>query len=329
MLNLRQAVDDFIFMKSATCVDKTIEYYQQNLGYFITWIEKDRDKPATEIGLNEVTNKDLNDYLIYLRNRIAFEGHPIHGGVHTQKLSNNTIRTYQRALRVFFRYCYEESYIVNDIAKKYKFIREQKNVILPLYENEVADVDAMFNQKCKQGIRNLCIVHLMIDAGLRSGEVVVLRVCDVDFSKGIIYINDSKFNKSRIVPMALKLKQIMHKYYIIYRGVSEDQSYHHNIKNERFFLGVKNQDPITSDVIRCLFSRIKRNTDISRIYPHLLRHTFATSYILGGGNLESLRILLGHSDLTTTQKYVHLAQTYQLMHQDIYKLDSMFFKKYY
>jgi integrase/recombinase XerC/integrase/recombinase XerD len=204
-----------------------------------------------------------------------------------------------------------------------------KSVVLPLYESEVTDIDAMFNPKCKQGSRNLCIVHLMLDAGLRSGEIVELLVGDIDFTKGLIHIRDSKFNKSRMVPMALKLKQYLHKYLILYRGISENQSYNLDLNKDPFFLEVKTTKPITGDVIRCLFSRIKRNTEITRIYPHLLRHTFSTSYILGGGNLESLRILLGHSDIMTTQKYVHLANTYQLMHADIYKLDKLFFKKYY
>lgn len=328
-LTLQQAIDDFLMTKSATCVNKTIEYYKQNLGYFMSWYATKLNQPIDTIMLNSVTNKDLNEYLIYLRNKTVFEGHPIHDNLRDDKLSNNTIRTYQRALRVFLNYCYVEEYIENDLSKKFKYIREMKNIVLPLYESEVVDIDAMFNPKCKQGIRNLCIIHLMLDAGLRSGEVVELRIGDVDFSKGLLLINDSKFNKSRMVPMGLKIKQYLHKYLILYRGVSENQRYDLNIRSEPFFLEVKSNKPITGDVIRCLFSRIKRNTDITRIYPHLLRHTFATSYILGGGNLESLRLLLGHSDIMTTQKYVHLANTYQLMHPDVYKLDKIFFKTYY
>ncbi len=328
-LTLQQALDDFLMEKSAHCVQKTIEYYQANIGYFVTWYSDKINRTPDQILLSEINNKLLNEYLLYLRNKTIFEGHPIHGGLKNDKLSNNTIRTYQRAIRVFLNYCYVEEYLDTDISKKFKFIREKQSIVLPLYENEVTDIDAMFNPKCKQGIRNLCIVHLMLDAGLRSGEVVRLTIGDIDFPKGIIFINDSKFNKSRMVPMALKLKQHLHKYLIVYRGVSENQSYDLDLKSDPFFLEVKSQKPITSDVVRCLFSRIKRNTSISRIYPHLLRHTFATSYILGGGNLESLRILMGHSDIITTQKYIHLAQTYQLMHPDIYKLDRIFFKTYY
>lgn len=328
-LTMQQALDDFLIYKSATCVEKTIEYYRSNIGSFLKWYSDKTSKKIDKVMLDEVTNKVLNEYLIYLRDRNAFDGHPIHGGLKDEKLSNNTIRTYQRALRVFLKYCYEEDYIQTDISKKFKFIRETQSIVLPLYESEANDIDSLFNPKCKQGIRNLCIVHLMLDAGLRSGEVIRLKVGDIDFNKNIIFIKDSKFDKNRMIPMGTKLKTMLHKYLIVYRGVSENQSYNMDLKADPFFLEVKSNKPITGDVVRCLFSRIKRNTKISRIYPHLLRHTFATSYILGGGNLESLRILMGHSDIVTTQKYVHLAHTYQLMHPDVYKLDKVFFKTYY
>lgn len=62
---------------------------------------------------------------------------------------------------------------------------------------------------------------------------------------------------------------------------------------------------------------------------HLCRHTFATSYIMGGGNLEFLRLLMGHTDYNVTKTYLHLANQYHLMGADVYKLDKVFFKSMY
>ena len=75
--------------------------------------------------------------------------------------------------------------------------------------------------------------------------------------------------------------------------------------------------------------RIRRNTGLDRVYPHLLRHTFSTSYIMGGGSLESLRILLGHYDYSVTRIYLHLANQFFVMDSDIYRLDPVLFRTSY
>lgn len=64
------------------------------------------------------------------------------------------------------------------------------------------------------------------------------------------------------------------------------------------------------------------------MHPHMLRHTFATSYIAGGGNLEFLRILLGHSSYNVTQRYLHLAAQCMISDIPMYRLDKCFFKNY-
>lgn len=95
------------------------------------------------------------------------------------------------------------------------------------------------------------------------------------------------------------------------------------------FSSVNGTRGISYSVLRSLFMKIAKKTGISRIHPHLLRHTFATSYIMGGGNLESLRILLGHYDYSVTRHYLHLAAQYQILGTDIYRLEPVFFKKAY
>ena len=70
---------------------------------------------------------------------------------------------------------------------------------------------------------------------------------------------------------------------------------------------------MTSNAVKMMFSRLKERSGIVRIYPHLLRHTYATNYILQGGNLEVLRVLLGHSSINITQIYIHLASQMHLI----------------
>ena len=86
--------------------------------------------------------------------------------------------------------------------------------------------------------------------------------------------------------------------------------------------------PLSKESMKCLFSRLKKTADIPRIHPHLLRHTFGTSFVLGGGSLEILKHYMGHSDIKTTENYLHIANNFQFC-TDIYRLDEVFKKKFY
>lgn len=121
--------------------------------------------------------------------------------------------------------------------------------------------------------------------------------------------------------MCSRLKQKLQDYIYYYRlGSAPD---------DNVFVQIKSKKLINENVIKQYFARLKKRTGINRLHPHLLRHTFATSYILGGGNLEMLRILLGHSDYDVTKNYLHLANQYQILHANIYKLDPVFFQQHY
>ena len=165
----------------------------------------------------------------------------------------------------------------------------------------------------------------MLDVGLRAGEVVNLRICDLFFDKNVIKINNSKGNKSRMVILPPKLKKQLYTYVYIFRSFVEVPEY----EKQPVFMQIRSSDYINYNCIKQLFRRIKKKTEIKRLTPHLLRHTFATSYILGGGNLENLRLLLGHYDYTITREYLHLANTYKLLGASIYKLDSIYFRTLY
>ena len=95
------------------------------------------------------------------------------------------------------------------------------------------------------------------------------------------------------------------------------------------FAQVGTAEPITETSVKMVFARLKKRSGIDRLHPHLLRHTFATSFIIGGGNLEFLRMMLGHSDYATTKMYLHLAQQAKMLHSDIYRLDPVFFQAGY
>ena len=162
----------------------------------------------------------------------------------------------------------------------------------------------------------------MIDEGLRSGDVVNLSTDSVNFNESYIIVYNGKGDKDRIIPLAKRLRQPLYKYLTFFRPYTSEHNF--------LFCSIRNpEEPFSLDAMKCLFSRIRKETGLTRLKPHLLRHTFATSFILGGGDLESLRLFLGHSSYETTQNYLHLANLYERMGSDIYKLDGVFFRSYY
>ena len=296
----------FIVDHESYCTNKTMIYYQENVPKFINYIADQLHQMPDQVDCSAVTRDFVLGYISLLK---------------SSNCKNTTVNTYFRAVKVFLNYCIEEGYCDSDVLRKIRFLKSDQEPIIPLSDWEVSEIDGLFNEKTESGLRNLCIVHLMLDAGFRSGDVVSLSYSNINFNSNIISIK-GKGNKFRSVLLCPKLKRMLYHYLIKFRSYSPEQDY-------PVFVQVGTTQPINSNVVKQLFSRIKKNTGLTRVHPHLLRHTFATSYILGGGNMEFLRLMLGHSDYETTKIYLHLAQESKMLHNDIYKLDPVFFKSVY
>lgn len=294
MNELNELYNKFINEKKSYCEEKTITYYEENLTKFIEYVAD-----------QELTRDIYINYIYDLRKR---------------GIKNTSIRTYCRAIKAFSNWLYENEYISKDITLRVKLPREDKDIVIPLSEDEVIKLDnviliPVFSDSILY-LRNALIIHLMLDAGLRKSEVINLNVNDIDLEKNVIYINNSKYNKSRVIPLSSVIKNLYNAYLI-------DREYSDiGLLNNTPLLIKADDKRITSDTIKSLFRRLKKQSGIERIHPHLLRHTFATSYLMQGGNLEQLRIILGHSDYNVTRHYLHLAASNKLLNYDYYKLDE-------
>lgn len=320
-ITIAQAYQLFMADRETSCADATLVYYQENLTNFFTYVSECFKRPLSDIRCDEITKELFQNYIKYLRKRPKFQNHPFLEPSE-ELLSSTSIRTYARSIKVFANFCKDNEY-GNDFTYKVKLPIDDSGEIIPLYQAEVQQIDKLFNLKTELGLRNWCIIHLMLDAGLRSSEVINLRFCDLIFDKNIIQIYKSKRSRTRLVILCPRIKANLLKYCVIHRNYTElpEKSY--------VFRQMKQSKPINYNVLKQLFARIRKKSEIDRLHPHLCRHTFATSYVKGGGNIEMLRLLLGHTDYKTTKMYLHLAQQSELLHEDIYKLDPVFFKKYY
>lgn len=316
-MTLKAAYESFILYGSAYWAPRTKFYYEKNIGYFFNYLE-DRFPEGASLELSELPETILAEYLIWLRSRQRYSKHPQRKYMNVNGVIKcNTVNAYMRAIKAFFNYIYQARFTRIRFTEGIKLPCSDDDQIVPLMASEVQSIDAIFDCSVENDLRNLCIIHLMLDAGLRSCEVIELRPGDIIFASNAIVINRSKGNKSRAVIMCPLLKELLSKYFELSRP------------SGTVFRKTTDNKAISQSVINALFQRIIRHTGIDRLHPHLLRHTFATSYIIGGGNLESLRILLGHFDYSVTRKYLHLASQYQILGADIYQLDPVFFKKGY
>lgn len=283
MLTVVKAYDMFIQEQKFRGNSKeTISYYKITLNMFIDFCGRDLDIDDLDIMM-------FKSYQIYL--------------VEHKNIKRVSVRTYSRAVRVFYRYLYFEDLIDIDI-NKLKLIKANVEVILPLSDMEVKQLLNCFEPFTYLGERDKLLCMLMLDCGLRRGELVNLKLSDIDRHNKTMVIN-GKGSKQRILPYGKAVNEQLNKYLVL-RG---DKPYDSLFLTNEF-------EPITPNTIKMLFRRLKDHSCISRIYPHLLRHTFATNYILGGGNLEVLRVLMGHSTINITQIYVHLASQMHIINDN-------------
>lgn len=290
---------------------KTLQNYQQQVGYFIDFI-------GPHIDIKDLTLQDLQAYQMDLMNREKYTEHPI---IKQQpgSISRITVQSYIRQLRIFINYLYKEGFIEKDLCQKFRVPKATKKVINILSDDEKQQILNSYSEKTELQLRNKCIVALMMDSGLRRNEVIHLQYDDVQIPYNYIRIY-GKGQKERIVPIGQTTKKLLIKY--INKRSTPD------IDTRRLFID-KDKKPITENAIKMIFQRLKKKTGIERLHPHMLRHTFATDYLINGGDLFSLQQILGHTSLEMVKKYSHLASSYIISnHKKLSPLDEMQKKKF-
>lgn len=305
MITLEKALELFLMdqqLKGNT--EKTIFNYERMITYFINFVGNKE--------INDIDIADVKSYQIYLSDKQAenYFSKDI-----KKTISKKTIQTYIKHIRVFFNWAYEETYIKENIGSKIKLPKAPKKVIEILSEDEIKTLYKSINDKTEFGLRNKTMISLMLDSGLRRDEVLLLGIYNVHFTQNVIKIS-GKGEKERIVPMGLYTKKLLFKYLNGYRPMPD-------YPTNNVFLS-KDKTPVSRDSVKMLFARLKKKTGIQRLKPHLLRHTFATRYLMNGGDLFSLQMILGHSTLEMTRKYSHLASAYTVKNfKDLSTLDRI------
>ncbi len=217
----------------------------------------------------------------------------------TNEVSNRTINRKISSLRAYYRFLLKVGQISVSPLKKHKALKTDKKVEVPFSEHEMEEIlkEIPFNDDF-EGVRDKLIIELLYATGIRRAELVGLKLTDIDFSTNTLKVL-GKRNKERILP--LLPSTITH-----LKAYLESRSKLEEVKNSAFLLltkgGLKIYETLVYRTINKYFSLVSPKVKKS---PHILRHTFATHLLNRGADLNSVKELLGHSSLASTQVYTH------------------------
>ena len=269
--------------------ENTIQAYERDLQDFVRWCSE-KGVHRLEILMTE----NLVEYLAWLWQ--------------VRQLDGASRVRHRISLRQFFKFLVEQEILTEDPASALNGPRtqmpipsvisfEQVDAILTMPGNLLQQqAGNLTKSKRSQLLRDMAMLELMYGTGLRVSELISLKKehWKEDFIEVV-----GKGNKQRIVPLTMKLKQMVHQYWETLEGVSSDY----------VFLST-HKKPMTRQNFWMIIKKYAKQAGVEvSVTPHGLRHAFATHLLQNGMNLRHLQALLGHADISTTQIYTHVANT--------------------
>lgn len=274
-----KALEEFLINQQVKGNTKdTYIYYKKRIGYFVNFL---KDKEVSEINM-----EDYNKYVLYLKEKKKENG---------EKLSSATIKTELNSIKIFLSFCYKKGYTLDNFYINIPAYKLTKKTIVVLSDLEIKKLISSQNEYTPIGIRNLLAISFMLDAGLRVSEVVNLDFTDVSEELGLIRVF-GKGQKERLVPLTDSIKKYYRKY-VFLTGKTTGA----------IFTDINTGERMTASGISQILRRIKKEVGFKKLHPHYLRHTFATLFLVNGGDPVHLQLILGHETLFMTENYLHIA----------------------
>jgi site-specific recombinase XerD len=260
------------------------------LGHFLKW--------AGEPKLRDFTLVTARTFIAHLQGRkTRYDNHPVSREVEGG-LSPHSVHGYVRSLRVFSAWLADEGFTTGDVLEKLKRPKLPDTMIEVLTDQEVNKILADINPNCFLGGRLYTMILLMLDTGVRASELLGMKVEDVDLNNGRVKVL-GKGKKERFVPFGGTTKKALLRYMNLYMPQGSNL----------VFTSLEGK-PLTYTALSHVITRLGKRVGIPRLHCHLLRHSFAVRYLMTGGDLMSLRLILGHNDISTTQLYLKLSQSH-------------------
>ncbi|MDG1246190.1 MAG: tyrosine-type recombinase/integrase [Polaribacter sp.] len=214
-----------------------------------------------------------------------------------QGVSNNTINRKISSLKSFYKFLQKTKQIDLNPLIKHKALKVEKRIQTPFSQLEISKVITHLEEKDDfVSVRNLLIVELLYSTGMRRGELISIQLSDVALSDKLIKVI-GKRNKERFVPLLASVIKTMSRYLELRKEVASASHF--------LFLTEKGNKLYETLVYRVVNSYFSNASSKEKKSPHLLRHSFATHLLNEGADLNSVKELLGHASLASTQVYTH------------------------
>lgn len=273
-MNVNQAIT--LFLSDAQYRNlsaKTLRFYQQQLGIFAGHF-------GTEV-VDQVTVPQIKAMLVTERKQ--------------RDWTTGTVNHQITAIRRLYSFLVEEELLPHDPMHKLKKITAEQRLPEPFSEDELRRLLAAAAQG-QHPVREQAVLLVLLDCGLRLGELHKLEVDDIDLPLMQIHVRLGKGRKGRIVPFSPPTRKALAKWIAVRPGPEDGPLWTTNAGT-----------PMEEWSIVSMVRRIAKRAKVEGCHLHRFRHSFAFTYLQQGGSIAHLQRLLGHSTPTMTQRYGHLA----------------------
>jgi integrase/recombinase XerD len=262
----------------------TVSAYRRDMLKFDAFAKKHK------LALKSIRRDDLVDFLATL---------------YRQKLESRTVARHLVTLRNFFRFAQVQELISEDPSQNLESPKIRRSLPDYLRLEEVEKLLAQPDEKTAIGLRDRAMLEVLYSSGLRVSELTGLRVMDLDRTAGYVRCI-GKGDKERIVPIGKKAMALVDRYLRDARPklMGKETS----ARSPVLFLNRRGGGFSRVGVWKILSAYGRQAGLRVALTPHMLRHSFATHLLERGADLRSVQLMLGHSDISTTQVYTHVVE---------------------
>ena len=268
-MKLKTAIAEFLIAIEADgLASSTIRWYRSLLSRFLSVVGNDR--------LTAIQTGGIRQFVILIR----------------KDYREDTAAAHLRALHKFFKWCSDEYDIKNPMRNiRYPSVKKQHHP-KPVAADDIAKIFAATEkQSAALGQRDRAIIALLADSGIRAGELVSILMVNIDMDRRRVVVT-GKGDKSRVVPFSEFTARLIQKW-MNQRGACP-----------YLFYNMRTMDGLTVSGLQQIMKRLKKRAGVTgRVNPHAFRHAFARDYLKNGGDLVTLRRILGHADLEVTANF--------------------------